>query len=116
MEITEEIEFEQTEDTILFGKDIKTNDPDIIQVTFEAFPQWENDGIGGYEYWGAPGYDKGHDYVSLESKGDPTWDKKAFTKEENKIIEAFTNHPNFLILINKFCDQYRDECERENDF
>jgi hypothetical protein len=25
--------------------------------------EWENDGIGSYEYWGAKGFDAGHDYA-----------------------------------------------------
>ena len=28
---------------------------------------WDNDGIGSYEYWGMKGYDKGHDYVEIDS-------------------------------------------------
>lgn len=35
-----------------------------IEGTFEY--SWDNDGIGAYEYWGAKGFDKGHDYAVLE--------------------------------------------------
>ena len=28
--------------------------------------EWENDGIGSYEYWGAKGYDKGNTYAVVE--------------------------------------------------
>ena len=31
--------------------------------------EWENDGIGSYEYWGAKGFDKGHDYATLSDFG-----------------------------------------------
>lgn len=27
---------------------------------------WDNDGIGSYEYWGAKGFDKGHDYAEAD--------------------------------------------------
>ena len=27
--------------------------------------EWENDGIGSYEYWGAKCFDAGHDYAAV---------------------------------------------------
>lgn len=32
-----------------------------MSVEFEI--EWDNDGIGAYEYWGAKGFDAGHDYA-----------------------------------------------------
>ncbi len=30
----------------------------------ECYEDQMNDGIGSYEFWGAPGFDKGEDYIS----------------------------------------------------
>lgn len=80
-----------------------------LEVEFEAFPEWENDGIGSYEYWGHQEYDRGHNYVSLEQHGDPTWDEKKYTEEENKIIVAFKNdEKKWKVLCEDFCTQYAD--------
>lgn len=35
-----------------------------LDVSYEF--EWENDGIGGYEYWGAKGFDKGNTYAVVE--------------------------------------------------
>lgn len=32
-----------------------------MEVEYEV--EWENDGIGAYEYWGAKGFDKGNTYA-----------------------------------------------------
>lgn len=32
-----------------------------MSVNFEI--EWENDGIGAYEYWGSRGFDAGNDYA-----------------------------------------------------
>ena len=34
------------------------------EVDFDV--EWDNDGIGSYEYWGAKCFDKGHDYAVLD--------------------------------------------------
>jgi hypothetical protein len=82
-----------------------------FSVEFEAFPKWENDGIGSYEYWGAKGYDFGSDYISLEYNGDPTWDTLKHTEEENRLIEQIRDSSNvqWQRLCERFCDEYKEE-------
>lgn len=38
-----------------------------MEVGYEY--EWENDGIGSYEYWGAKGNDKGNTYAEVQSHG-----------------------------------------------
>lgn len=57
---------------------------DYVEVEVTVGFEWQNDGIGPYEYWGSKGYDKGTDYL------EPTqtiWDSAGFTPEEVKEIE-----------------------------
>lgn len=35
----------------------------IFSMSVEFDVEWDNDGIGSYEYWGAKGFDAGHDYA-----------------------------------------------------
>jgi hypothetical protein len=35
----------------------------FFSMSVEYDVEWENDGIGSYEYWGAKGFDAGHDYA-----------------------------------------------------
>lgn len=81
----------------------------FVNVEFEAEPQWENDGIGGYEFWGSREYDMGKNYVSLEQNGYPTWDKEKHTPDENDAIYLFTQSPDFDKLCDKFCTIYAKE-------
>lgn len=57
-----------------------------LEVTLDY--DWENDGIGAYEYWGAKGYDAGSNYVVIN---DWSFDHKDFTDtgiaEINSAIE-----------------------------
>lgn len=83
------------------------NEYAYLEVEFEAFPRWENDGIGSYEYWGHQEYDKGYDYVSLEHHGDPTWDEKKYTEEQNRIINEFKNDTaKWKALCDYFCEEF----------
>lgn len=77
-----------------------------VSVEFEAYPTWENDGIGSYEYWGSKEYDSGVNYVSLESNGYPTWDETLHTPDENEAIRLFTKSPEFENLCDRFCKEY----------
>ena len=43
--------------------DVTVQSTDLrVVVTYEI----KNDGIGAYEFWGFPGYDKGADFVDIE--------------------------------------------------
>ena len=75
----------------------------LIDVEFQAFPKWDNDGIGAYEYWGTRYYDKGVDYVSLEN--DPTWDMSKYTDYQNNIIEHLPAK-RWDEIRNTFCIEY----------
>lgn len=79
-----------------------------IDVEFEAYPCWENDGIGFYEYWGLQEYDKGHDFVSLETHGFPTWDISKHTKVENEVIQSFLDSDKYIELDDLFCKKYEE--------
>lgn len=58
---------------------------DIVMVSVEVDYEWQNDGIGAYEYWGSKQYDRGTDYVViLDSK----YDRSNFTVEEQAVIDA----------------------------
>ena len=83
-----------------------------LDVTFEAFPRMENDGIGSYEFWGMKGYDAGHNYVSLEHYGSPTWNPENYTCKENQAIADFLNNEKQLIkLEDYFCKEYANQVD-----
>lgn len=42
-------------------------DPYVARFEYGVKGTWTNDGIGAYEYWGAIGYDEGHDYLEVDS-------------------------------------------------
>ena len=47
----------------------------------------ENDGIGGYEFWGVQGFDEGEDYYDI----DIDYDDKDYTPEQNAILRCYLN-------------------------
>ena len=59
--------------------------PDVTSIEVTLSYVWENDGIGPYEYWGSVGFDRGHDYVTIE---DYSYDKTGMTAEEIKTIDS----------------------------
>jgi len=59
--------------------------PDVTSIEVTLSYYWENDGIGPYEYWGSVGFDRGHDYVTIE---DYSYDKTGMTAEEIKTIDS----------------------------
>ena len=82
------------------------NEENQLGVILEGFPDWENDGIGSYEYWGYKSFDYGYDYAVMNDY--PTWNQKLYTFEENWVIAVYliTN----LERIDKlFCDMLEQE-------
>ena len=57
-----------------------------LKVTIRAELTAENDGIGGYEYCGFKGYDRGQDYFIVE---DISWRKGDFTPAINEQIDKY---------------------------
>ena len=57
---------------------------DYVEVEITVGFEWQNDGIGPYEYWGSKGYDKGIDYLEVTQT---IWDSAGFTPDEVKEIE-----------------------------
>ena len=55
------------------GKDVE------ITITYH----YENDGIGSYEFWGTPGFDKGTDYPVVD---EVDFDRFDLTAEECHIV------------------------------
>lgn len=39
-----------------------------MEIDYNVTGHKENDGIGAYEYWGMPGYDKGTDYFEVDNQ------------------------------------------------
>lgn len=71
-------------DTFTLTVELTSREAEIeIEVSVES--HWENNGIGAYEYWGAKGFDKGTDYVVIDSTD---YDKTGFSPEDIKEIEA----------------------------
>ena len=95
---------------VVFPQEL-TDDIELIElddIEFEGEPQWENDGIGSYEYWGSRGYDNGRDYVSFEQNGLPTWDKSKYNDDENEAIELYTQTVQFDSFCDDFCRRYAE--------
>lgn len=97
MDLTYEIEYKDE------------NEIKYLQVYFEADVCIENDGIGCYEFWGYKGFDRGHNYVTLD--GDPVWDERLYTDAENRIIKEFRKDAKkWGALCNAFCEEYSERC------
>lgn len=47
-----------------------------------------NNGMGSYEYWGAPGYDAGEDYMEVQ---DITWDHDDHDDVQNHLIKLYVD-------------------------
>lgn len=63
---------------------IEIDESNFLEVEFEAEIEWENDGIGAYEFWGECGVDYGHNYQVLTDY--PTWNHNLYSFEENWLI------------------------------
>ena len=94
-----------------------------MSVDFDV--EWENDGIGSYEYWGAKGFDAGHDYavVSDYSVADLTEhlpNGETVSIEESDPIHAKVSSA-VSDRVDKACESIepdRDgeyDCERDRD-
>lgn len=108
MKINHQIEYDYSNGKLTFNESLLTDGFKYFGVEFEADPRWENDGIGGYEYWGQKCHDTGRDYVSLEQYGDPVWDKAKHTDEENLIIEEFKKGNEWNNLCDMVCENYKE--------
>lgn len=91
-----------------------TDEWQFTEVTFSGFPEWENTGIGSYEYWGAKEYDYGHDYLSFEAKGSPEYDASKYTNEEVREIEKYLKY-NMGELEQEMIDEFEEQEKREKD-
>lgn len=68
----------------------------VAKVEVEMLYERCNDGIGGYEYWGFRGYDKGEDYTEYESVEPLFPDNCDLTeKERQQIIDMISNDPEY---------------------
>lgn len=63
---------------------LESRDQDI-DIDVDCEYEVENNGIGGYEFWGQKCFDKGTNSAVIISW---EWDKTGFTAEEVKEIEA----------------------------
>lgn len=59
---------------------------DYLIVEYIGYPRLENDGIGGYEFWGFTGYDEGRNYYACE---EIHWDKELYNDYQNRIIKDY---------------------------
>ena len=84
-------------------------DFELFTVDFEAEPSWTNDGIGSYEFRGQKCFDKGYDYVTLDSYGTPTYNESLYTPEQIKIIDEYLKSEGGRKLEEDFCDRYTEE-------
>jgi len=82
-----------------------------FDVQYFATPEWENDGIGSYEYWGMKGYDAGQDYPVLNDF--PEWDKSIYTESENWLI-AIHLITNLQRIEERFFSMLREETIPDN--
>lgn len=63
-----------------------------IDISVEVSYRWDNDGIGHYEFWGFPGYDKGIDFVEVESVTPKLPDEEFKPEVKAKILDYFNVH------------------------
>lgn len=75
----------------------------------EVLVKWSgyvaNDGIGAYEYWGMKCYDRGHDYLTVESIIPVFTDE---TKAEQRVIKRLIDE-NFGKYAESITSQLADE-------
>lgn len=55
----------------------------FVKIKVKCEYRYENTGIGGYEFWGIKGIDRGTDYAVIENT---EWDTTGFTQEEIELI------------------------------
>lgn len=81
--------------------------PDVTSIEVTLSYVWENDGIGPYEYWGAKGFDHGHNYVVIE---DYSYDQTGMTPEEIKTIDSMIEN-----MMEDWANSIADETEDDYD-
>lgn len=82
-------------------------------VSYEV--EWENDGIGAYEYWGAKGFDKGNDYAVVD---DYSLDCLYETDENGNTNEIDGSDPIFAEVekaISGLVDSASEKLELDDD-
>jgi hypothetical protein len=62
---------------------LETRDREV-EISVEVGFEWQNNGIGAYEYWGDKGVDKGTDYLVTTEE---LWDSTGFDENECEAIE-----------------------------
>lgn len=84
---------------------LKTLDVEGRKVLIEYEGHWENNGIGKYEFWGAPGYDKGEDYVVIDEMRPVFTDETPAERLEIKLQlrEKYDDY------VDEIKETYRDE-------
>lgn len=58
---------------------------DLIEIEVTTEGNWENDGIGAYEYWGCKGVDRGTTFFGIDTW---QWDTTGFSPDEIKLVES----------------------------
>jgi hypothetical protein len=72
------------------------------EVEVKAYYVILNDGIGPYEFWGQKCYDRGNEFVEIESQ---EWDKTLYTQKENEEIESKITEEQ----LEKWTEEIKDE-------
>ena len=92
--------------------EIELEEPEycLIEVEVECDLNWENDGIGSYEYWGFNEYDKGHDYVVCENM-----EIVSKHSEEEMVVVRDYFDKNFEKIEADACEAYANYCADNYD-
>ena len=73
-----------THSSDLFYLEFEKESGETVEIEVEAKGVWLNTGIGGYEFWGDKGFDRGYDYFVIE---DWHYDKTGLSVKEINMIE-----------------------------
>ena len=76
--------------------------------------EWDNDGIGSYEYWGAKGFDKGHDYAVLGDYA-ATITEHLADGTEVEISESDPIYKSVLSALESKLDKHIENLELDKD-
>jgi hypothetical protein len=63
-----------------------------LDIDFDINYSIENSGIGGYEYMGFSGYDKGYDYPDIQTV---SWDESLYDTWQNTEIKRLSKTSDF---------------------
>jgi len=84
-----------------------------MEVEYDV--EWENDGIGSYEYWGAKGYDKGNTYAVVDNYGICNLVEHLPDGTEVEIPESDPLFKKVEASISDLVDKDADNCEPDTD-